>query len=83
MTLVAVSNGTAHIQPSKDDIYLTTGRPDGQGGYVITFNEIDYELPHEIGLVIRSSSSGGVQVFSKNDANAIWAALYPNAKPPY
>jgi hypothetical protein len=82
MALIPVSDGTAYIQPNKDDIYLTTGLPDGQGGYVTTFNDIDYHLSHEIGLIVRSSS-GGVQVFSKDDANAIWQALYPNTQPPY
>lgn len=82
MALIPVSDGTAYINPNKDDIYLTTGSPNGQGGYVIKFNDIEYHLPHEIGLVVRASS-GGVQVFSKDDANAIWAALYPNARAPY
>jgi len=82
MALIPVSDGTAYINPNKDDIYLTTGRPNVQGGYVTTFNEVDYHLSHEIGLAVRSSS-GNVQVFSKDDANAIWATLYPNAKAPY
>lgn len=82
MTLIPVSDGTAYIQPDKDELYLTTGQPDGNGYYSITYNEIEYQLPHEIGLVVRASS-GGVQVFSKDDANAIWSVLYPNAKAPY